>query len=176
MKRRKKVAAAFLSAMLLMGVVFSVLVAAQGTQENPLVTLSYLKDIFTPSVLADTQSKITEAERKYAGSLNDKIAAYKAELQQAGTGGTAASFSVVDIPSGKTLWGAVGCEVMLRVGSARCVSQGSPGLINVTAGDILENGGSLQKNHLYMVTVENRGVQATGGAVKVLLRGGYTIG
>ncbi len=176
MKGRKKAAAVLLSALLLMGVVFSVLVGAQGTQDNPLVTLSYLKDVFTPAVLSDTQSKITEAERKYAGNLNDKIAAYKAELQQGSTGGVSASFSVVDIPSGKTLRGAVGCEVMLRVGSAGCVSPGSPGLIDATTGDVLENGGSLQKNHLYMVTVENRGVQAAGGAVKVLVRGSYTIG
>ena len=176
MKGRKKAAAVLLSVLLLIGVVFSVLVGAQGTQENPLVTLSYLKDVFAPAVLSDTQGKITEAERKYAGNLNDKIAAYKAELQQGGTGGASANFSVVDIPSGKTLWGSVGCEVMLRVGSARCVSAGSPGLIDATAGDVLENGGSLQKNHLYMITVENRGVQATGGAVKVLVRGGYTIG
>ena len=175
MKGRKKAVAVLLSAVMLAGVVFSVLVGAQGTQANPLVTLSYLKDVFTPSVLSDTQKKITEAERKYAGSLDDKIAAYKAELGQGG-GGAAASFSVVDIPSGKTLWGSVGCEVMLRVGSARCVSAESPGLIDSTTGDILENGGSLQRNHLYMVTIENRGVQATGGAVKVLVRGGYTIG
>ena len=176
MKGRKKAAAVLLSAVMLVGIVFSVLVGAQGTQDNPLVTLSYLKDVFTPSVLSDTQKKITEAERKYAGNLDYKIAAYKAELGQGGAGGAAASFSVVDIPSGKTLKGAVGCEVMLRVGSASCVSTESPGLINSTTGEVLENGGSLQRNHLYMVTIENRGVQATGGAVKVLVRGAYTIG
>ena len=175
MKGRKKVAAVFLSAILLAGAGFSVLVGAQGTQDNPLVTLGYLRDVFTATVLQQTQSKITEAEGKYAKSLDDKIATYKTELQQSGTGGTGASFSVVDIPNGKTMWGGVGCEVMLRVGSARCVSSASPGLINSTTGDVLENGGNLQKNHLYLITIENRGVQASGGAVKVLVRGSYTI-
>ena len=31
------------------------------------------------------------------------------------------------------------------------------------------------KNHLYMMTIEGRGVKAGSGTVKVLVRGSYTI-
>ena len=92
-----------------------------------------------------------------------------------GSAGTVSSFAVVTIPAGKTLTGDIGCEVMLRVGSAACVSPSSPGLIDETAGGILENGKALTTNHLYMMTIEGRGVKAGASAVKVLVRGNYTI-
>ena len=82
---------------------------------------------------------------------------------------------MVTIPAGKTLTGDIGCEVMLRVGSASCVSPSSPGLIDETTGGTLENGKALVKNHLYMMTIEGRGVKAGGSAVKVLVRGSYTV-
>ena len=66
-------------------------------------------------------------------------------------------------------------EVMLRVGSAVCVSPSAPGLINETTGAVLNNGGTLVTNNLYMMTIEGRGVQATAATTKVLVRGTYTI-
>ena len=40
----------------------------------------------------------------------------------------------------------------------------------------LESGKALVKNHLYMMTISDRGVRATAATVKLLVRGGYTIG
>lgn len=64
---------------------------------------------------------------------------------------------------------------MLRVGTAVCVSDSAPGLIDTTEGTTLNHGGALQANHLYMVTIATRGVTATADVVKVLARGSYTI-
>ena len=36
-------------------------------------------------------------------------------------------------------------------------------------------GGALVQNHLYMMTIEGRGVKATAATTKLLVRGGYTI-
>ena len=71
--------------------------------------------------------------------------------------------------------GGIGCEVMLRVGTAVCVSPSSPGLIDESAAATLNNSGALATNHLYMMTIEGRGVRATSGTVKLLVRGSYTI-
>ncbi len=176
MKRRmgKRMAAALLG-LLVIGGSLQVVAAVQGSQDNPLITLSYLKNVFAKDVLAQADTKIQAAAGDYEKKLNDKLAGY-----QGGTGtGTSspggATFAVVDIPAGKSLVGAVGCEVMLRVGSAHCQSPGSPGLIDATSGTVLEGGSPLQKNHLYLMTIEGRSVLATQGAVKVLVRGGYTI-
>ena len=70
----------------------------------------------------------------------------------------------------------VGCEVMLRVGTATVVSNTEPGLIDVTTGGTLGNGKGLEKNHLYMATIADRAVKAGADTVKLLVRGGYTLG
>ena len=64
---------------------------------------------------------------------------------------------------------------MLRVGSAVCVSPSAPGLIDETTASTLNNGGALVQNHLYMMTIEDRGVRATAGTTKVLARGSYSV-
>ena len=120
-----------------------------------LVTLSYLNETFLNSVMR---------------RVDEKIAA-----QGGGTQG-GDTFTVVSMASGQTLTGGIGCEMMLRVGSAVCVSPSAPGLIDETTAGTLNGGGGLEKNHLYMMTIEGRGVKATSADAKLLVRGSYTIG
>lgn len=142
-----------LSAVLMTGVS---LASEAGTAQDPLVTLSYLNDTFLNTILQRVDQKIAE------------------RTGQAVSGGTA-SFTVVTLNEGQALTGGVGCEVMLRVGSAVCVAPSDPGLIDETAGTTLANGASLAQNHLYMMTIDGRGVRAAAGTVKVLARGSYTV-
>ena len=44
-------------------------------------------------------------------------------------------------------------------------------VVPVSYTHLLENGKALVKNHLYMMTIEGRGVKAGSGTVKVLVRG-----
>ena len=138
------------------------LAAEAGSSGDPLVTLSYLNETFYNSILQRVDQKIAE------------------RTGQAVPGGGAsssssASFVVVTLNDGQTLTGGVGCEVMLRIGSASCVAPSDPGLVDETTGSTLANGGALVQNHLYMMTIEGRGVRATAGTVKVLARGSYRI-
>lgn len=112
-----------------------------GSQEDPLVTYSYLNDTFKNEVLAEANG----------------------------------GFVLVTMSSGQTLKGEVGTEVMLRVGTAVCTASSTPGLIDATSAGTLNNGAALEKNHLYMMTIEDRGVKATASTVKVLVRGSYTV-
>ena len=91
------------------------------------------------------------------------------------TGGTAASFTVVTLNQGQILYMGVGCEAMLRTGSGVCVAASTPGLIDETSGAALAGGLGLQKNHLYMATVDSRGVQASANSTKLLVRGNYSV-
>lgn len=138
-----------LSAVLMTGVS---LAAEAGSSGDPLVTLSYLNDTFFGDIMDRVDRKIAQR-----------------------TGQASASFVVVTLSEGQTLTGDIGCEVMLRVGSAVCVSPSDPGLIDETAGTTLAGGGALVQNHLYMMTIEGRGVRATAGTTKVLARGSYTV-
>ena len=91
------------------------------------------------------------------------------------SGGTAASFTVVTLNQGQILYMGVGCEAMLRTGSGVCVAASTPGLIDETSGAVLAGGLALQQNHLYMATVDSRGVQASANSTKLLVRGNYSV-
>lgn len=138
--------------------------AAPGSEGDPLVTLSYLKETFYNAIMTEVDEKID--------GRNTQIAA---KVSGSSTSTTADTFTVVTLTDGQILTGDIGCEVMLRVGSAVCVSPSSPGLIDQTDASILNDTGVLVRNHLYMMTIEERGVKATAATTKLLVRGGYTI-
>ena len=134
-----------------------------GSASDPLVTLSYLNETFLGQIMTQ---------------VDQKIAARNSQLlqQSGGTGSvSSADFTVVTLSKGQTLTGGIGCEVMLRIGSASCVSPSNPGLIDETTAAALNNGGALAVNHLYMMTIEGRGVKAGAATTKLLVRGTYTI-
>ena len=143
------------------------LAAEAGSEGDPLVTLSYLNDTFLDTILAKVDQKIAARNSQIAQQLGGQTAS--------GTSGTAAAFTVVTLSKGQVLTGDIGCEVMLRVGTTACVSPSSPGLIDESAAVTLNNGGALIQNHLYMMTIEGRGVKATAATTKLLVRGTYTI-
>lgn len=147
--------------------------AEVGSSGDPLVTLSYLNDTFLTTVLSKVDSKISARNTQLSAKIDQQIAA-SGGTGNSGTAGTS-TFTVVTLSSGKVLTGGIGCEVMLRVGTAVCVASASPGLVDETTGGTIGGGTALVQNHLYMMTVENRGVKATAATVKVLVRGTYSV-
>ena len=154
-----------------------------GSESDPLVTLSYLNDTFLTQMLGKVDEKLAARDKELTDKLNAQVEQDKKELaskyggavQSASTADAADTFIVVTLSKGETLRGEIGCEVMLRVGTASCVSPSSPGLIDETDATTLESGKALVKNHLYMMTIDERGVRATAATTKLLVRGGYTI-
>jgi hypothetical protein len=141
----------------------TVSVAAEaGSGNDPLVTLSYLKETFMEDVLKKVDDKINTRNSQIARQLEGEIT---------GGSGVASTFTVVTLTQGQTLTGDIGCEVMLRVGSAVCVTPSAPGLVDESTAATLNNGGALAQNHLYMMTIEGRGVLATAETTKLLVRG-----
>ena len=137
-----------------------------GSSRDPLVTLSYLNDTFLGTIMTQVDQKIAARNSQIAQQMGG----------QGSVGTTASSsFVVVTLSNGQTLKGDIGCEVMLRVGTASCVSPSNPGLIDETTAASLNNGGALAANHLYMMTIEGRGVKAGSDTTKLLVRGSYTI-
>ena len=140
--------------------------AEAGTNQDPLVTLSYLKETFMGDILKKVDEKIAARNSQIAQQLEGEIT---------GGSGVADTFTVVTLSQGQVLTGGIGCEVMLRVGTAACVSPSAPGLIDESNAGVLNNGGALVQNHLYMMTIEGRGVKATAATTKLLVRGAYSI-
>lgn len=160
--------------LLAISLVLSVTVSAAaeaGSSGDPLVTLSYLNDTYLTTVLSKVDSKISARNTQLTAKIDQQIAS-----AGGGTGASASStFTVVSLSSGQVLTGGIGCEVMLRVGTAVCTASSVPGLVDETSAGTINSGTALTKNHLYMMTIDNRGVKATAATVKVLVRGTYSI-
>ena len=153
-----------------------------GTSSDPLVTLSYLNEKFLPQILSEVDKKTASREQTLSSKLTEQVKSEMQAFEQKygassgnASGGTAASFTVVTLNQGQILYMGVGCEAMLRTGSGVCVAASTPGLIDETSGAALAGGLGLQKNHLYMATVDSRGVQASANSTKLLVRGNYSV-
>lgn len=164
-------------------VITAVAAGSPGSEGDPLVTLSYLNDTFMSQMLSKVDEKLSARDRELSDKLDAQVKqdtqalAEKYGTGNAGSGesGTAETFTVVTLSSGQTLYGEIGCEVMLRVGTASCVAASAPGLIDETDASTLNGGAALVKNHLYMMTISDRGVRATAETSKLLVRGAYSI-
>lgn len=176
MKKWNKKWSIRLGALLLAGscLCASAALAAGGDQSDPLVTLSYLTKTVTPDILAQVEEK---AQLRQEALLEQFSAVLENQSGSTGSGSSgSASYVVVTLSSGQKLNLGVGCEVMLRVGSATVSAADSPALIDSTTGESVGSGTALTANHLYMATIEGRTLTASAGTVKLLVRGEYTIG
>lgn len=177
MKKSNKKWTGLLAAALAVTCVAGGTVLAAGDQSDPLVTLSYLEDTVLPAILKQAEKTADSKKAELTSQFDQKLAAYEKQLNQGSTGGgDSATYSVVTLSKNQQLKLEVGCEVMLRVGTATVVSNTEPGLIDVTTGGTLGSGKGLEKNHLYMATISDRAVKAGADTVKLLVRGGYTLG
>lgn len=173
-KNRWKLRAVALMAISAISLMSINVMATVGSGDDPLVSLSYLQQTFWTSIVEQIDSAIDARDASINAQVTDKLSGVDSSGSSSSTSSTDA-FTVVTLSQGQVLYGDIGCEVMLRVGTATCVADASPGLINQTSGAIIENGASLEKNHLAMMTIDGRGVQATAATVKLMVRGDYTI-
>ena len=124
-----------------------------GSEEDPLVSLSYLEKSM------------------------DKIKLYIDEkLEEKGLGGGISNaLEVVEIDEGQSIIGKSGTEIILRGGKARILAGKLGGLSDVTDGKDLGMDVPVPANHLLIVPRDdNRGVLAITDAI-FLVRGKYEI-
>ena len=68
-----------------------------------------------------------------------------------------------------------GCELLPRIGTVMVQSNTAPALIDLSAGGTVNSGTALTQNHLYMATIIDRTLTASGGEAKLLVRGSYSV-
>ncbi len=174
MKQNKKLTI-LVSALALTALCAGAALAAGGDEQDPLVTLSYLKETAIPQVVAQVEEKAAARQAELVKQFDERLAHFQQNTPSPSEGGGAASFTLVTLTKGQALKPAVGCELLLRVGSMTVSADSDPALIDASTGGALNRNASLEKNHLYIATIEGRTVQATSDAVKVLVRGTYTV-
>lgn len=150
--------------------------ATGGDQTDPLVTLSYLDQTAIPQIVKQVEEQTAAKQKELEEKLASQIAQY---LAQAGpttgtsTGGSA-SFTLVSLSSGQVMSLGVGCELLPRIGTVTVRANTSPALIDTSTGGTVNSGAALTANHLYMATIADRTLTASGD-VKLLVRGNYSI-
>lgn len=150
--------------------------ATGGDQTDPLVTLSYLDQTAIPQIVKQVEEQTAAKQKELEEKLASQIAQY---LAQAGpntgtsTGGSA-SFTLVSLSSGQVMSLGVGCELLPRIGTVTVRANTSPALIDTSTGGTVNSGTALTANHLYMATIADRTLTASGD-VKLLVRGSYSI-
>jgi hypothetical protein len=150
------------------------LAEGEGGQSDPLVTLSYIDKVFTNYILDLFQDELDKKTAELEAGLNTKISEIEKAYGASGAVVERSTYSVISLADGQTLVCQRGAEIMLRVGSAVVAADDSPGLVDTSTTENLDNGKALTKNHMYMVTINDHGVKARG-SVKVLVRGDYVI-
>lgn len=131
-----------------------------GTQADPLVAKSYLDKTLTPKLQAEFQTK-----------LDAEVKKLESDIMAAG-GEQGANFKAVTLSAGQTLAGNVGCEIILRSGSATAAGGGP--LTDVTDGKTIAVGAAVAANHLCVPAADGDGVKA-GSEATLLVRGTYKI-
>lgn len=154
MKKKSVWIVAAVIAALLATYVFTTL--ASGTENDPLVSLSYLTNVFKPALKTELKNELSS---------------------DGGASSGGASFEVVQLAKGKTLTASGSAELVLRSGGAVCVvpSTASGGLSNLTSGTEQADGEKVEANSLYLISRgDGRGFQATSSCY-VMVRGAYTV-
>ena len=174
MKKGIRIVLIALAAVLVLGIAALAVDAATsaGTEDDPLVTLSYINDVFLPYVTELFRKDLEEKEAVLREDLEDRVAALEKADQVAVSEGS--RYAVVTLEAGQTLLCQEGAELMLRSGRAVVVASDAPGLVDTAGSGSLSGGEALAENHLYMATVSGHGIRAEEAA-KVLVRGEYTI-
>lgn len=146
--------------------------AAYDSSENPLITLSYLTEIFRVELLDEVDERLEALEAKLDFSDDD----YMYEEPEA-TETVSAHYEVVELRYGDALYAVSACDIMLRAGVATCIAPDpTQGISNYTVGAEIYNGETLTKNHMCLIPRgDGRGVLAQSESVFFMVKGDYTI-
>lgn len=157
------------AALVMLGVMLSV--AAQGDENDPLVTLGYLTGVFSVQMDQKIAEAVDAAKAELSQKLDAAAAGYLAEMDDRlarSDGG--ASFVTVTLTAGQTLSGKAGIEVVVRSGGAAAAG----GLTDVTAGEAVAAGAALAVSHLYIPDAAGA-ILTTAIGASVMVRGDYTV-
>lgn len=185
MKKKKKIMIALcvLAGVLFVAGVTVLATTNYGTQNDPLITLSYINQTVKPALKNELETSVEKAKTELAESLNQQIANFTRMIDAkiaSSEGGALPSgetkFEIVTLKYRQVIKCAAGTEIMLRSGSATAYGGASPRLVDTTGGaEITNAGAAIKKDHMYMITIADNGLRASSDSVTLLIRGEYTV-
>lgn len=147
----------------------TVIFAAPGDTNDPIVVLSYLNDRLT-SLIKDYNLEDIKVIKKQINELSDTNSS-----GSPGQGSTSAALEVVEINAGEKIIAGAGSELILRGGKATIIGSELGGLTNVTLGKDFVSGMDVVPNNLLIVPRDDgRGVYTDSYAI-FMVRGTYEV-
>ena len=147
----------------------TVIFAAPGDSNDPIVVLSYLNDRLT-SLIKDYNLDDIKEIKEQVNKLDGKTPS-----DSPSQGNASVSLEVVEINAGEKIIAGAGTELILRGGKATIIGSELGGLTNVTLGKDFVSGMSVVPNNLLIVPRDDgRGVTTDSYAI-FMVRGTYEV-
>lgn len=145
----------------------TVILAHPGTEDDPLVSSSYLDQRLL------TLNGIGITDELLYFLIQDITRTVTQNLENEAFGNR---FTPVNVTGGRVLLGGEGTEIILRTGSATAFTEVLDGVINITTGNELFNGYPIPLNNTIIIPRDdNRGVVINSENAWFLIRGSYSI-
>lgn len=118
----------------------TVWVFAAGTADDPLVSLSYLTEVFTSMVDGKVEERLDASDTELLASVETDGSSTAA----------APNWTEIRLKKGDVLRGVTGTNVLVLAGGAQVIYE-SGAVVDVTTGAVLESGAALAADHRYIV-------------------------
>ena len=184
----KKTATAALMLVIFMTCFVSATDDAYVTENDPLVSLSYIENVLTPSLKSYVDGKVTEvsADDVAAALVNSPdFKDYVSELVKEelknysfhGSGSSSSEFTALSLTAGQKITALGKCEMILQSGSCTVFGPASSGAVkDLSAGKTLNSGSSLAVgNYVEISYADGSGIAALKNGTSLLIRGEYTV-
>ncbi len=136
------------------------LAATQGSQEDPLLTLSYLDKVLRPQLETKVDEAVERNKTELGNKLTEAVADGEKRINAALSAAGVGAFQAKTLTRGESFTPGAGRELLLTAGSATAVGT----LTDTTAGKTVSAGASLELAHLYVTVDAAAGCKATGAA------------
>lgn len=145
--------------------VLGLVLAAEYSAEDPLISLSYLEQIFYPKVTSYVDQSVADSSASASESQEDENNAK-------------AGYEVITLTQGQTLIANGSLELILRPGGAATVKSDIPenGIADLTNAKELLNGEEIPINAYCLIPrADGRGIVCVSETAYVMVRGEYEI-
>jgi len=157
--------------------------AAYDSSEDPLISLSYLTNIFKKEVIDEVDQRLDEQNKDIEELVMYYMDQYMSETDNETTPPEQTSptasviYEVVELKKGDALYAVTPCDIMLRAGSATVIAPDpTQGISDYTDGEELyHNFGLIKDNMCLIPRGDGRGVLATSESVFLMVRGDFTV-
>lgn len=163
---------------LLSAMTVTVLAATYDSSEDPIISLSYLTDVFRPNLVKEYETKIAALEAKIDALSGGTYTPVETEPESdTASQAVSSTYEVIEMKYGDCLFAEGPIDILLRSGKAICIApSASQGISDYTEGVEIYNGENLTINHMCLIPRgDGRGIMATAQAVYIMVKGEYSL-